>query len=55
MPASPLHVGGFPVEELLGVALVSAAPAFALVVLHLKDRVRRIRRTLSRSDRLRSP
>lgn len=37
-----LHIAGFPVEELLIVALVSAAPMLALVALELRSRVRRI-------------
>jgi hypothetical protein len=43
-----LHIAGFPVEELLIVALVSAAPLLALVAMEVTDRVRRFRRAVRR-------
>ena len=38
------HVAGFPVEELLGVALVTAAPMLAILGWEFADRVKRVRR-----------
>lgn len=37
-------VAGFPVEELLGVALVSAAPMLAFLGWEIAGRVKRVRR-----------
>lgn len=42
MPASPLHVAGFPLEELLGAALISVVPVLALLGLEIRDLWRRI-------------
>jgi hypothetical protein len=47
------HVAGFPVEELLGVAMVSAVPLLAFLGWEIADRVKRLRRgvrTLLRRD-----
>ena len=47
MPAQ--HIAGMPVEEILLAALAAATPMIALIGWEIRDRVRRVRRKLSRT------
>jgi hypothetical protein len=47
MPAQ--HIAGMPVEEILLAALAAATPMIALIGWEIRDRVRRLRRKLSRT------
>jgi hypothetical protein len=47
MPAQ--HIAGMPVEEILLAALAAATPMIALIGWEIRDRVRRLRRKLSRA------
>ena len=46
---SAQHIAGLPVEEILLAALAAATPMIALVGWEIRDRVKRVRRKLSRS------
>jgi hypothetical protein len=48
MPAQ--HIAGMPVEEILLAALAAATPMIALIGWEIRDRVRRLRRKLSRTS-----
>jgi len=45
---SAQHIAGLPVEEILLAAVATAAPLIALIGWEIRDRVRRMRRRLSR-------
>ncbi|MEV6411732.1 hypothetical protein [Kribbella sp. NPDC051718] len=47
MPAQ--HIAGMPVEEILFAALAAATPMIALIGWEIRDRLRRLRRKLSRT------
>jgi hypothetical protein len=46
---SAQHIAGLPVEEILLAALAAATPMIALLGWEVRDRVKRLRRKLSRS------
>ncbi|WP_020392743.1 hypothetical protein [Kribbella catacumbae] len=46
MPAQ--HIAGLPVEEILLAAFAAATPMIALIGWEIRDRVRRLRRKLSK-------
>jgi hypothetical protein len=45
---SAQHIAGLPVEEILLAALAAATPMIALIGWEIRDRVKRVRRRLSR-------
>jgi hypothetical protein len=47
MPAQ--HIAGMPVEEILLAALAAATPMIALIGWEIRDRLRQLRRKLSRT------
>ena len=47
MPAQ--HIAGLPVEEILLAAIAAATPMIALIGWEIRDRVRALRRKLSRA------
>jgi hypothetical protein len=53
MPAQ--HIAGLPVEEILLAALAAATPMIALIGWEIRDRLRRLRRKLSRTTADLSP
>jgi len=49
------HIAGLPVEEILLAALAAATPMIALIGWEIRDRVKRVRRRLSRHHDLPDP
>ncbi|MFC5265277.1 hypothetical protein ACFPJ1_24470 [Kribbella qitaiheensis] len=45
---SAQHIAGLPVEEILLAALAAATPMIALIGWEIRDRVKRVRRRLTR-------